>query len=168
MGYADGWRAVLGGEGGRMKEMQRVIESSLAAASPLARRVYANERWTAAAVQRFINRVMAATVATVRPDGRPHASVVLAACLDGSVYVTATPGSVLLANLARRPALAMTITDREHDLTIFGEAVMVGRANDVDELVRRLHRLSRRGQFTPRDWDGYLYEVIIDRIFLSR
>lgn len=151
-----------------MKELQRVIESSLATASPLARRVFANERWSAASVQRFINRVMAATVATVRSDGRPHAAVVLAACRKGSVYFTATLGSVLLRNLERQPAVAITVTDRDHDLTLLGEAVRLGRASDLPELVRDLHALSRRGQFTPRDWDGYLYLVRIERIFLSR
>jgi len=151
-----------------MKELQRAIDVTLVAASPLARRVYANDRWSAVAVQRFINKVMAATVATVRDDGRPHAAVVLTACLDGTVYFTASSGSLLLRNLEREPAVSITVADREHDLTIHGHADRLGRASDLVELVRELHGLSRRGQFIPRDWDGYLYAVHIDRIFLSR
>jgi len=46
------------------EDLQRAIDVSLATASPLARRIYANERWSAARVQRFVNRVMGATVAT--------------------------------------------------------------------------------------------------------
>jgi pyridoxine/pyridoxamine 5'-phosphate oxidase len=151
-----------------MQELQRVIDATLLAASPLARRIYANDRWSAAQVQRFINRVMAATVATIRRDGRPHAAVVLTACLDGTVYFAASDGSLLLRNLERQPVVSMTVTDRDHDLTIHGHVDRVGRARDLAELVNKLHKLSRRGQFIPRDWDGDIYVVHIDRIFLSR
>ncbi len=150
-----------------MDELQRVIDVSLANASPLTRRVYANDRWSAAAVQAFINRVMAATIATVRPNGTPHAAVVLTACLQGTVIFTATSGSVLLRNLERQPAMSMTVTDRDHDLTIHGEAERLGKAGDLVDLVRELSALSRRGYFLPRAWDGYLYRVRMDRIFLS-
>jgi pyridoxine/pyridoxamine 5'-phosphate oxidase len=151
-----------------MKELQHVIDVTLASASPLARRVYANEQWSATAVQRFVNRVMAATVATVRADGRPHAALVLTACLDGTMFFTASAGSMLLRNLERQRAVSMTVADRDHDLTIHGHVDRLGRASELPELVRALHALSRRGQFIPREWDGYLYAVNIDRIFLSR
>lgn len=151
-----------------MKELQRAIESSLASASPLAQRIYANERWSAPSVQRFVNRVMAATVATVRDDGTPHAAVVLTACMKGTLHFTATIGSALLHNLERRPAIAMTVTDRDHDLTVVADGDRLGKASELPDIVRSLHRLSPRGQFTPRDWDGYLYVVRIQRIFLSR
>jgi hypothetical protein len=62
----------------------------------------------------------------------------------------------------------MTVADREHDLTIHGHVDKVGSASALPELVKELDALSRRGQFIPRDWDGYLYAVHIDRIFLSR
>jgi Pyridoxamine 5'-phosphate oxidase len=110
---------------------------------------------------------MAATIATLRSDGKPHAAVVLSACLNGDLYFTAAVGSLLLGNLRRRSAISMTITAPEHDLTIHGEAESLGKASDLPELVEALHRLSRRGQFLPRDWDGFLYAVRIDRIFLS-
>ena len=150
-----------------IEDLQRVIDGSLDGASPLARRIYVNDRWSATAVQRFINEIRAATVATVRSDGRPHASVVLAACMDGTMYFTASIGSLLLRNLRRQPAVAITIADREHDVTIHGQAVPLGKASDLAELVSELHSLSRRGQFIPRDWDGYMYAVRIGRIFLS-
>ncbi len=74
---------------------------------------------------------------------------------------------MVLGNLRRRPAVAMTVADRDHDLTIHGRAEPLGRASDLPDLVRDLHRLSRRGQFIPRQWDGYLYVVHLNRIFLS-
>ena len=150
-----------------MEELQRAVEASLATASPLARRIYANQRWTATSVQQFINRVIGATIATVRADGKPHAAVVLAACLDGTIYFTASPRSALLGNLRRQSAVALTFTDPDHDATMAGDARLVGRASEVPDLIGDLRRLSRRGQFTPPDWDGYLYAVRVERIFLS-
>jgi pyridoxine/pyridoxamine 5'-phosphate oxidase len=150
-----------------VEELQRVIESSMATASPLARRIYSNHRWSAVSAQRFINKVMAATVATVRQDGRPHATVVLTACLGGTVHFAVSRGSVLLHTIEHRPAVAMTIIDRDHDVTLFGESVRLGTAGDLPDLVSELHALSRRGQFTPRDWNGFLYAVTLERIFLS-
>jgi hypothetical protein len=93
---------------------------------------------------------MAATVATVRRDGRPQAAIALAACLDGTVYLLATDGSQLLRNLRHQTAVSMTVADREHDLTLHGRANELGRARDLEELVSKLHALSRRGQFLPR------------------
>ncbi len=61
----------------------------------------------------------------------------------------------------------MTIAAPEHDLTIHGEAEAMGQAGDLPELVQALDRLSGRGRFLPRDWDGFLYVVRVDRIFLS-
>jgi hypothetical protein len=46
---------------------------------------------------------MGATVATPRADGRPHAAVVLTACLEGTVHFAASVGSALLRNLERPP-----------------------------------------------------------------
>jgi len=40
--------------------------------------------------------------------------------LDGTVYFTASDGSLLLRNLERQPAASMTVTGREHDLAIHG------------------------------------------------
>ena len=151
-----------------MDELQRLIDVSLVNASPLARRIYANDRWSAGSVERFINKVMAATIATVRADGRPHAALVLTACLHGTPHFTASVGSLLLRNLERQPAVSMTVADRDHDVTIHGEAERLGRASDLPDLVTELDALSRRGQFLPRDWDGHLYRVRIERIFLSR
>jgi hypothetical protein len=92
----------------------------------------------------------------------------LTKCLVGTVYFAASQGSLLLRNLERHIAIAMTVADRAYDLTIQGEAGRVGDASTVPDLLRDLHGLSRRGQFTPEGWKGYLYAVRIERLFLSR
>src|SRR5688500_14094567 len=105
-----------------MTDLQRAVERSLIEASPLAQRIYANDRWSAASVQRFVNRVMTATISTVRRDGRPHGAIVLTACIDGTVHFAASVGSVLLGNLRRQPAISLTVANHDHDLTIHGHA----------------------------------------------
>ncbi len=151
-----------------LDELDAVIGHSLGHASQLSRRVYANGAWSAAMVCRFINRVMGATVATVRADGRPHAAMTLCACLDGEMYVTVSDGSLLLRNLLRQADVAITVTDREHDVTILGRLEVKGRASALPTLMADLHALTRRGQFTPPGWDGWMYSVRMEKIFISR
>ncbi len=151
-----------------LDELDAVIGSSLSDASSLSRRVYANSAWSAAMVCRFINRVMGATVATVRADGRPHAAMTLCACLDGTIYVTVSEGSLLRRNLIRRPDVAITVTDREHDITVFGRLHLEGRAAELPALMAALHALTRRGQFTPPGWNGWIHSVQMEKIFISR
>ena len=149
-------------------DLQAAIDSSLQHANPLARRIYANHAWTASMVRRFVNGVMAATVATVRPDGRPHAAVTICGCLDGAFHFTVSDGSVLLRNLERQPAVAITVTDREHDLTAMGDAARAGRVGELPDLVRRLSAAVTRGQFVPEGWDGWIYTLPPAKVFLSR
>jgi len=150
-----------------LDDLQRAVDASLASASSLTREIFGKRAMDAASVQRFINKVLGATVATVRADGRPHAALVLAACSDGTVYFTASVGSVLLRNLEGRADVALTVTDADHDVTIHGQARRLGMASQLPDLVTQLHHASKRGQFIPSGWDGYLYEVTIDKIFTS-
>ncbi|TML93821.1 MAG: hypothetical protein E6G06_00630 [Actinobacteria bacterium] len=57
--------------------------------------------------------------------------MVRAACREGTVYFAASRGSLLLGNLERHAAIAMTVADRDHDLTIQGDAERVGIASAV-------------------------------------
>ena len=91
----------------------------------------------------------------------------LAACDDGALIFTASPGSALLRNLKRSPAVALTVTAPEHDVTVRGQAERLGPAGELDELLERLHSLSKRGRFTPPEWVGELYAVKIEKIFAS-
>jgi nitroimidazol reductase NimA-like FMN-containing flavoprotein (pyridoxamine 5'-phosphate oxidase superfamily) len=148
-------------------DLQRQLDESLETASDLTASLFSGGRLGAAGVQVFINAVMAATVATVTAKGEPHATVVLAACHDGTIIFTASPHSLLLANLRRHPSVALTVTNPEHDVIVRGRARLLGKAPDLPDLMDRLHRLSKKGRFTPENWPGYLYSITIEKIFMS-
>ena len=150
-----------------LPDLQKALDASLAGASALSKRLFSRGGMDAAEVQRFVNRVMGATVATVGPDGHPHAALVLAACDDGMLIFTASPGSALLRNLRRSAGVALTVTAAEHDVTVRGRAERLGRASELEELLDRLHSLSKRGRFTPPDWEGELYSVSIEKVFAT-
>jgi hypothetical protein len=121
----------------------------------------------AVAVQRFIPTVTGATVATVTADGRPHAAIVLVACREGVIIFTASPRSLLLANLRRTTVVAVTVTNSDHDVILRGCAEPLGKAVDLPELTGDLNRLARKGRFTPQGWPGYLYAVAVEKIFVN-
>ncbi len=150
-----------------LAQLQAAIEQSLARATPLTRKIFGRDAWTANQVQRFVNRTMTATIASVRPDGRPHAAWVLAACCRGTIYFSATKGSILLANLRQREDVALTVTDPVHGVIADGRAMLAGRAQDVPDLVRELDGAVIRGRLLPPGWDGYIYALEIERIFAN-
>jgi pyridoxine/pyridoxamine 5'-phosphate oxidase len=147
--------------------LQQALDASLETASPLTRSIFARNRLTALAVQRIINDVMGGTVATVSPDGCPHAAIVLVACHDGTIVFTVSQRSRLLGDLKRSSRVALSVIAANHDVTVQGQAERLGKVGDLPELMRDLHRLSRKGRFTPHGWPGYLYAVAIDKIFAS-
>lgn len=147
--------------------LQEALEVSLVNASPLTRSIFARNRLTALAVQRIINDVMGGTVATVSADASPHAAIVLVACHDGTIVFTVSPDSRLLADLHRNSTVALSVIAANHDVIVQGRAELLGKAADLPELMRGLHRLSRKGRFTPHGWPGYLYAITIDKIFAS-
>jgi pyridoxine/pyridoxamine 5'-phosphate oxidase len=147
--------------------LDEALEASLVTASPLTRSVFCRTRLTAMAVQRIINEVMGGTVATVSPGGCPHAAIVLVACHDGTIIFAASPHSRLLGNLERDATVAVTVIAPHHEVIVQGRGEGLGRPADLSELMRDLHRLSRKGRFTPHGWPGYLYAVAIDKIFAS-
>jgi hypothetical protein len=148
-------------------QLQAAIDRSLARATPLTRRIFGHDAWTADQVQRFVNRTMTATIASVRPDGRPHAAWVLAACCRGTLYFSVTKGSILLANLRRRGQVALTVTDPVHGVIAEGRARLEGQAQDVPDLVRELDAAVIRGRLLPPGWDGYVYSLEVERIFAN-
>jgi pyridoxine/pyridoxamine 5'-phosphate oxidase len=150
-----------------LDDLQQAIDTSLAAASPLTQSLFSRRRLPAAAVQRFINTVMGATVATVTADGRPHAATVLVACHEGEIIFTVSPRSLLLGNLRRNTAVALTVTNPDHTVIVMGQARLLGKPANLPELTVDLHRLSKRGRFTPQGWSGYLYAVTIEKIFVN-
>jgi hypothetical protein len=143
-----------------------VIDHSLDHASSLTRQLF-GDRWTADAVERFVNRVAAASVATVRPDGRPHAVLVVVACLDGVIHFSVTPGSVLLRDLKRDDRVALTVSDMVSGVMAEGRARPMGCGGEIEGLLVRLGSVVDRRVFTPPGWDGCVYALEPDRLFAA-
>src|SRR5258708_2585387 len=61
-------------------------------------------------------------LATVRPDGRPHATAVGAVWEDDRIYFTSGPGTRKSRNLAADPRCAITASLDDVDLVIEGSA----------------------------------------------
>jgi nitroimidazol reductase NimA-like FMN-containing flavoprotein (pyridoxamine 5'-phosphate oxidase superfamily) len=75
-------------------------------------------------------------LATVRPDGRPHAVPVVAVWLDEALHFVASPTSRKARNLAADPHLVITTRAPGVDLVVEGTVTKVG-----DEPT--LHRVAR-------------------------
>lgn len=150
-----------------LETLDEALEASRVTASPLTRSLFSRNRLSALAVQRIINEVMGGTIATVSPPNRPHAAIVLVACYDGNIVFTASPRSRLLADLRHDNRVALTVIAAHHDVTAQGRAECLGKAAELPELMGQLHRLSRKGRFTPHSWPGYLYCIVIEKIFAT-
>jgi hypothetical protein len=111
---------------------------------------------TASQVQEFINANRNITIAVVRRNGLPHAAPVIAGCVDGEIYATVSPGSVLANCLDRNPEVAFTIADLVHTLIGAGEAEKIGRSSECTGLCRRLDGTAPFGMFAPEGWDGFI------------
>ena len=146
--------------------LQAVIDRSLAGASPLTRELF-DEHMDAPALRDFINEVASATVATVGPNGRPHAALTLVACSNsGDVYIAVNPRSALSRNLKGSPFVALTVDASEHGLMAQGEAELVGLAPNLRAtILPELDALMARGRWVPSDWDGAVYRLALERIF---
>jgi PPOX class probable F420-dependent enzyme len=87
-------------------------------------------------------------ISTVRSDGRPHVTPVVAVWADGAVWFTTGAGEQKFANLRANPHVVLTTGcnswDRGLDVVVEGEAVVV---TDEDTL----NRIAAK--FTTR-WDG--------------
>jgi pyridoxamine 5'-phosphate oxidase-like protein len=68
-------------------------------------------------------------VSTVRPDGRPHVTPVVAVWVDGALYFSSGPGEQKSRNLAANRQCAVTTGcntwDEGFDIVVHGEAVVV-------------------------------------------
>lgn len=70
-------------------------------------------------------RARTATLATVRPDGRPHAAPVWFDLQDGTIFFTTWHESVKAKNLQNNPVVSLCVDDEEPPfafVTIEGEA----------------------------------------------
>ncbi len=64
-------------------------------------------------------------LATVRPDGRPHAMPVLVVWAEGAPCIATRPGSRKADNLAANPACVLTVAGDDLDLVVEGIAIGV-------------------------------------------
>ncbi|MFE4969702.1 pyridoxamine 5'-phosphate oxidase family protein [Streptomyces sp. NPDC056660] len=77
-------------------------------------------------------------LSTVRPDGRPHVTPLLAVWHDGALHFCTGPGERKERNLAGNPHVVLTTGtngwDKGYDLTVEGEAVRVTDDGRLREL----------------------------------
>jgi hypothetical protein len=76
-------------------------------------------------------------LATVRPDGRPHATAVGALWEDNRVYFVSGPGTRKSRNLAADPRCTITVSLDDVDLVIEGSARRVTDPATLEKLASR-------------------------------
>lgn len=145
-----------------LQELQRTIDESIAASSGLSRVLFGSEPWTASQVQDYTNQKGSLTVATIDREGRPHAAIVAAGCVDGVFYIGVTPRTALLGNLRRSESVAFTIGG---SVTGRGSATLSGRASDLKAIAGSLPGILQDA--VEQDWNGYFYTITPTRIFAT-
>lgn len=109
--------------------------------------------WSRALEQLEAGSVNSFWLATVSPDGRPHAAAVGALWVEGLLYFTSGPQTRKSRNLAHNPACVFAVTLPDLDLAIEGEAV---RVTDEADLQRLAQLYSAQGWPARASDDGAL------------
>ena len=96
-------------------------------------------------------------ISTVRSDGRPHVTPLVAVWLDDALHFSTGLGEQKARNLAGNPLVALTTGTNDWqsglDVVVEGEAVRVTAAQQLDRLAAAW----------PQKWDGrWQYEVSHD------
>jgi hypothetical protein len=87
-------------------------------------------------------------LATVRPDGRPHATAFGGLWVDDRVYLVSGPGTRKSRNLAVNPACVVTVSLDDIDIVIEGSARRVTEPATLEKLAGLY-----RGQGWPAEVD---------------
>ena len=143
-----------------LEDLQKTIDASIASASAFTRGLFEGNHWTAEQVRDLVNQDAGMTIATVGADGRPHAAVVIAGCVDGTLYFTASPKSALLGNLRRDTSIAFTVSDKVMGR---GIAQLAGRGYTMERIGPKTSKLMR--DLIEEGWRGYIYSIEVERIF---
>ena len=98
------------------------------------------------------------TLATLRTDGTPHLSVVLAVVVNDTLWISTRAPLVKVMNLRRDPRAAFSSGIREW-VTIEGTA----RLHDGDDALDRLRLYYRTARGEHPDWDDYDRAMIRDQ-----
>ena len=110
--------------------------------------------------------------ATVRPDGRPHASPVWAVWLDGRLYFDGSPETRRMKNIAANPNVAVHLESGNEVLIVEGTASAVTAPPDrglAERLAATYTEKYRDHDYSPKadQWDeGGLY-VMVPRLALG-
>ena len=103
-------------------------------------------------------------IGTTRPDGRPHATPVWGAWLDGTLYFEGSPQTRRGRNLAANPALVVHLESADQVVILEGEAFEI-RQPDRSLAARLAEAMSAKYKAvgyrpSPEQWDnGGLYVV---------
>jgi pyridoxine/pyridoxamine 5'-phosphate oxidase len=96
-------------------------------------------------------------ISTVRADGRPHVTPLVAVWLDGALYFSTGPGEQKAHNLAANPQVVLTTGCNDWRSGV--DVVVEGRAVRVTDAAH----LQRLAQAWAGKWDGrWRYEVDAD------
>lgn len=100
----------------------------------------------------------AGTLVTLRADGSPHASVVLAAVVDGRLWISSTQDRLKTRNLRHDPRVTFASGIRPW-------AAIDGRATvrDGEDVLERLRRYYRAASGEHPDWNEYDDAMIRER-----
>ncbi|MGZ4207554.1 MAG: PPOX class F420-dependent oxidoreductase [Actinomycetota bacterium] len=90
------------------------------------------------------------TLATLRPDGSPHLSVVFASVVDGALWISSRQPAVKVRNIRHDPRVAFSSGIRPW-ATIEGTA----QIQDGDDVLDRLRTYYRAARGEHPDWDDY-------------
>jgi nitroimidazol reductase NimA-like FMN-containing flavoprotein (pyridoxamine 5'-phosphate oxidase superfamily) len=104
-----------------------------------------------------IERAQLFWISTVRPDGRPHVTPLVAVWLDDALCFSTGPGEQKAHNLAANPQVVLTTGCNDWRSGV--DVVVEGRAVRVTDTTR----LQRLAQAWARKWDGrWQYDVGVD------
>jgi nitroimidazol reductase NimA-like FMN-containing flavoprotein (pyridoxamine 5'-phosphate oxidase superfamily) len=109
------------------------------------------------ATREAIERAQLFWISTVRADGRPHVTPLVAVWLDGALCFSTGPGEQKAHNLAANPQVVLTTGCNDWRSGV--DVVVEGRAVRVTDAAR----LQRLAQAWAEKWDGrWRYEVGAD------
>jgi len=99
-------------------------------------------------------------VTTIRPDGRPHITPLIAVWLDGALHLCTGPHEQKARNLAANPRCALTTGTNTlgdgYDVVVEGTAVRVGDDADLARIAAAyVAKYGEDWRFTARD--GHLH-----------
>lgn len=112
------------------------------------------------------------TLASLLPDGAPHAVVVSYASSGLSIYFGCSPSSLKAGNIARDPRVAITITAPYSDWSQIRGLAILGRASRLDGDAAQaaaecfMKKFDEIAQYITGAADVALFQVTVERVSL--